>query len=141
MKTLEKQIIKVLADRDYMLNGEITTLSDVVEYLDMMNDADEDDYYSPEDWFRDTKVHYPEYLISKQEYKDKCYTPILTYLAKQRDLCIDQTGCVPCMVDYEGAIDCDEFKSMLKSKEIDPNYCNVTISDLFNYLLDYWNNN
>ena len=140
MTTLEKQIAKVLKNNDLFLNSDITTIQDVAEYIDMVNNAD-DDYYSPEDWLRDTKINFPEYLLNKQEVMIKYYEPILAYLATQRELCIDQTGCEPCFEDYEGGMDCDDFNNMLKQHGLDEEHCSIKLIDLFNYLLDYWNKN
>lgn len=140
MTTLEKQILKILSDNDLYLNSDLVTIEDIAEYIDGVNDADKE-YYSPADWLRDTKINFPEYLLNKQELNKKYYEPILSYLATQRELCIEQTGCEPCFEDYEGGMDCDDFNRMLTEHELEAEHCNIKLIDLFNYLLDYWNKN
>lgn len=68
MKTLELMIQNILDKNDYALNSELTDIDGVIEYLEMINeDVTPDNVYTPEDWFRDTKSGYPEYLIKKGE--------------------------------------------------------------------------
>ena len=143
MKTLEKMIKKVLAENNCVLNTEIADMEDVIDYIEMQNEDayPVDEVYTPEQWFKDTKQNFPEYLLTTDEVKVKYFSPILSYLADQRDLCIDQTGCEPCFEDYEGGMDCEDFEIMLKRHELDPDLCKVTLCDLFNYLLNYWNVN
>ena len=140
MNTLEKQITKVLKDNNCYLNPDLITLSEAAEYIDMTNENDKD-YYSPEDWFKDTKANFPEYLLNMDELQKKYYPTILEYLATQRELCIDQTGLEPCFEDYENGMDCDDFRKNLINSDLEPEYCEVKVIDLFNYLLDYWNKN
>ena len=56
MTTLEKQILKILSDNDLYLNSDLTTIEDIADYIDMVNNADKE-YYSPADWLRDTKIN------------------------------------------------------------------------------------
>lgn len=140
MNTLEKQIAKVLKDNEIYLNTDITSLSDIADYIDMTNEAD-DEYYGPEDWLRDTKISFPEYLLNQREVNQRYYEPILSYLATQREMCIDQTGREPTFEDYEMGMDCEEYNNMLCQHELDIDSCSIKLVDLFNYLLDYWNKN
>lgn len=140
MTTLAKQVLKVLNDNYLYLNSDLITLEDVADYIDMMNEGNAE-YYSPEQWLRDTKINFPEYLMTKEEVNRRYYEPILCYLATQRELCIDQTGMEPVFEDYEGEMDCEDYNNMLREHELDVDSCSVKIIDLFNYLLDYWNKN
>ena len=66
MTVLEKEIRRQLYEAGYDLNPEKTAYSDVVEYLDIVNeenDLSDETYYSIHDWIRDTAVMYPEYLV------------------------------------------------------------------------------
>lgn len=68
MKTLELIILNILEKHGYTLNSDLTDIDGVIEYLEMVNeDVTPDNVYTPEDWFRDTKSGYPEYLIKKGE--------------------------------------------------------------------------
>ena len=68
MKTLELMIQNILDKNGYALNSDLTDIEDVVNYLEMCNDDNTpDNVYTPEDWFRDTRNNYPEYLIKKGE--------------------------------------------------------------------------
>ena len=68
MKTLELIILNLLENNGYALNEDMTDIEDVVNYLEMCNeDVTPDNVYTPEDWFRDTRNNYPEYLVKKGE--------------------------------------------------------------------------
>jgi hypothetical protein len=68
MKTLELIILNILEKHGYTLNSDLTDIDGVIEYLEMVNeDVTPDNVYTPEDWFRDTRSGYPEYLIKKGE--------------------------------------------------------------------------
>lgn len=68
MKTLELIILNILEKHGYTLNSDLTDIDGVIEYLEMVNDdVTPDSVYTPEDWFRDTRNNYPEYLIKKGE--------------------------------------------------------------------------
>lgn len=68
MKTLELIILNILEKHGYTLNNDLTDIDGVIEYLEMVNDdVTPNNVYTPEDWFRDTKSNYPEYLIKKGE--------------------------------------------------------------------------
>lgn len=68
MKTLELIILNILEKHGYTLNSDLTDIDGVIEYLEMVNDdVTPDNVYTPEDWFRDTRSSYPEYLIKKEE--------------------------------------------------------------------------
>lgn len=138
MYTLAKQIRKVLKENDYELNPEVTDIDDIIEYIEMKNrENGNDEYYSPEEWLADTKINFPEYLLTKDEIKKVYYEPVLFYLIQQKKLCMYQTNTAPDVKDYEESTCCEDFKMHLKSFGLDPK-CELTMSDVFNYLLDYW---
>ena len=72
MTVLEKEIRRQLYEAGYDLNPEESTYGDIVEYLEMVNsekDLSDDKYYSIQDWIRDTRNMYPEYLIRFYKYR------------------------------------------------------------------------
>lgn len=66
MKTLELMVLSELHNRGYDLNTEMTTITDVMEYIESANEgATPSTVYTPEDWVIDTASNYPEYLVRR----------------------------------------------------------------------------
>ena len=138
-KTVEKMVKWILAENDYVLNPEVTTMSDVVEYIEMKNN-DSDELYTPEMWFEDTKSNFPEYLLRSDGYMEEIYRITLLELLDQRDLCLDQTGCEPTLEDFKGVtLDSEYFEDVMKDAGFDIKKKHITLDELFIYLLNYWN--
>lgn len=139
MYTLAKQIRKVLKENDYELNPEVTDIDDIIEYIEMKNrENGNDEYYSPEEWLADTKINFPEYLLTKDELQKKYYEPTLFYLIKEYKACVDQTGEKPGAGDLIESMQCEAFNMHLRSYELDPKKFDLSLMDIMCYLLDYW---
>ena len=111
MNTLELMVEKVLKDNGYIATPKIVEAS--AEYIDMVNENKEDSepIYTPEKWLEETKASTfgKENLFTKLD----GYYEICDYLVRQRELCIDQTGCSFCIEDLEGHFDAPDFKERL----------------------------
>lgn len=131
MITLEKMIKKVLDDNNYALNRGIT-LDKVANYIESKNVVEEE-LYTPEMWFYETRNERGNDDIIEKSSKQRLVELATEYLAKQKALCFEQTGRYPDLKDYEEHIQCEEFIESVFGT--DEPYEDITISDIINYLL------
>ena len=144
MKTLEKMIRKAVDNAGFILNTYEIRLKDAAEYIEMMNMDNNADLYTPEDWVRDTVENYPNYFIKKSDIsklKNWYCNEALYYMIKQRELCFDQTGMEPNLEDYSLGMDSEGFSNYMKSVGCDLRTYKLTLDDIFDYLVMYWNEN
>lgn len=131
MNTLELMVEKVLKDNGYIATPKIVEAS--AEYIDMVNENKDDSepIYTPEKWLEETKAS----TFGKEELKTKieCCYEVCDYLAKQRERCIDETGCQLDVEDFREHFECDEFKDRFGDY-------NLTLNDILNFLLVYYDN-
>jgi len=129
MNTLELMVEKVLKDNGYIANEKL--VESIAEYIDMINENKEDSepIYTPAKWLEETKgsTFGVENLVTKL---DGCYE-ICDYLARQREHCIDETGCQLDVEDFREHFDCDEFKDRF-------GIYGLTLNDILNFLLVYY---
>lgn len=124
MNTIQKLIKRELESNGYMVPND-GYLKAIEDELDKVNES-QDHIYDIEDWIYETSHNSPKEL--RKERDNWAYA--IDYLLKQRRLCIEQTGVKPCMADFEGGVECDDFKELV--------WGDLSMSDIFNFLLDYY---
>lgn len=127
VNTLELMIEDIYKDYGYMYNE--NTIRNVAEYIENYNanKPESEGTMTPRRWYNESVASNPEDFITKEQ----LYTRIAIYLDNQRNLCIDQTGCQPCYIDWKQEMECDEYKHTI-GEWADT----VTITDFLNWLLD-----
>lgn len=127
MNTLQLLVAKALKDHGYIPQTELVIAG--AEYIEMRNSVKipSDEIYTPLMWIREIEQ------TGSDELKCKVIAckEICNYLASQRDLCIDQTGCDFCMEDIIGHFEAPDFIEEFGDYHID-------IGDIFNFLLVYY---
>lgn len=123
MTTLEKWVKKVLETHNIYVN--IQLIEAAAEQIERENE-NANTFYTPEDWYNDTKRNFPELLLGKD-----LYGPICEHFIEQRDLCFDETGRMPCIYDYVSEMESELFESRFQNVKI-------RLDDVFNFLLSYY---
>ena len=136
MTTLEK-MIKYELDRHNTVLAKGCTIEKVAEYIEDRNKMFPDVLYTPEMWLKEIlECQKDESYATDVIYKadtDQLLELAVTYLAKQKALCFDQTGTYPDLDDYIEHIQCEEFIEFVFGT--DEPYEDIMISDIINYLL------
>lgn len=124
MTTIQKEVRDYFRAHGFYYTQEM--IEECANYIEMKNSETDDDErcYSVTSWINDTITNNPEYFITKLQVCELGISELL----KQRDICIDQTGSEPRMVDYEMECESETFKRITHGY--------ITIDDIFNYLLD-----
>lgn len=136
MTTLEK-MIKYELDKHNVVLAKGCTIKKVEQYIEDRNAVYPDVLYTPEMWLKEIlecqkDESYATDVIYKAD-KDQLLELAVSYLAKQKALCFEQTGRYPDLKDYEEHIQCEEFIEPVFGT--DEPYEDITISDIINYLL------
>ena len=134
MNTLELMIKEIYDENKYLYNDNlIHSIAEYIEHYNKCKDVD-DPVYTPRQWYYDTKLNTPEEFITREGLLGK----ICDHFLKQRVECIDQTGCLPCYVDFKEDMESDDFKNEFGMY---PEADTITMVDVINFLLDYYENN
>ena len=127
------ETLKLMLEDLFIKKGYIYKQGDIVaaaEYIEMQNkNGDTEEVYTPEKWFKDTQSLNPEKFITKTELMDRA----ISFLIEQKEMCIDQSGLVPCIYDFEQGIASEDFINDVGIHGYD-----VTLDDIFNFLIDYY---
>lgn len=128
MNTLELMVAEVLKDNGFIPHEKAIKAG--AEYIEMVNSMKEENepIYTPEKWLKDTKKFSDEKLLIK---KIDGYYEICDYIVRQRELCIDQTGCSFCITDLKEHFDAPDFKERFGIYDI-------SLNDILNFLLVYY---
>lgn len=123
MTFLEKLIKEYLKSQGLiLLEG---TIESVAQYIEQQNECS-DELYTVRDWVKDTLENYPKQLIRRKILIERC----VNYFVEQREMCLNQTGRLPCMEDYIGAAESEDFRDKVGYP--------VTLVTVFEALMDYY---
>ena len=106
MSTLEQMVEKIFQNHHYVYNKNL--IRNIAQYIEMRNAVRKEDepIYTPAKWYEETRESNPETFVTQEDVMSR----VADYFVKQRDLCIDQTGCLPCYEDFALTFECDDFK-------------------------------
>lgn len=69
-KFIVESLKEVLARNGYAINPQVACMSEVVDYI---LEAQDTEVYTAEQWFKDTRQNYPEYLVERKDIKSEVY--------------------------------------------------------------------
>ena len=106
MNTLEQMVAKIFQHHHYVYNENL--IRNIAQYIDMRNAVRKEDepIYTPSKWYTETSESNPEMFLTQEDIMNR----VADYFIAQRELCIDQTGCLPCYEDFALTFECDDFK-------------------------------